>query len=52
VNRAHVRVRDRKKLEEVACQCYRIVRRHYEEMLPKASGTVELQLARISQTYH
>jgi hypothetical protein len=45
VNRAHVRVRDRKKLEEVACQCYRIVRRHYEEMLPKASGTVELQLA-------
>jgi CRP-like cAMP-binding protein len=36
-NRAHVVVRDRKKLEEVACECYGIVRRQYEEeMLPKA----------------
>ena len=36
--RGHMTVVDRARLEEAACECYRLIRNRYEELLGSMSG--------------
>jgi Mn-dependent DtxR family transcriptional regulator len=38
-SRGHIRVLDRAGLEKHACECYEVVRREYERLLPKPAAT-------------
>ena len=37
--RGHIRVLDRAGLEKRTCECYSVVRREYDRLLPKVTGT-------------